>query len=312
MPLSEAHQREGHHVSEWSSVLELDTDRNLTAGSTDALCAAIGRGADLRIYTEFAHNEHIDTDSDNPELIQEVSEFRVTYLIDQAWSTGIMTLRQPIELPEGFGPRPSMSFFLYNQDGRQAIARPHLDGPPASGQPGASPPVAEPNMPKYHIHSSWDADTNAPSTNFVYDFGAYRFCVSDTWCEVLSHDAQGSVTGGSLDDLIEAFRDGYAMKVGIQGLCADLADGPEPALDHEVFVEVGPGYYYTEQRLFMVGSHPIVRVRPAIPMAYSTNAWDFGWLMVRTDGHVVYRRCDPYALSFEDIPSHYGVRWFVR
>ena len=28
-----------------------------------------GRGADLRIYTEFRHNEHIDITSNNPEII---------------------------------------------------------------------------------------------------------------------------------------------------------------------------------------------------------------------------------------------------
>jgi hypothetical protein len=48
-----------------------------------------------------------------------VAEFRVTYLLDDSWSAGIMTLRQPVELPEGFGPRPSLSCFLYNQDGSQ-------------------------------------------------------------------------------------------------------------------------------------------------------------------------------------------------
>lgn len=50
-----------------------------------------------------------------------------------------MTLRQPIELTEGFGERPSMSFFLYNQDGRQAIARPYLDGGGVTGRVGESP-----------------------------------------------------------------------------------------------------------------------------------------------------------------------------
>ena len=115
-------------MTKWVSVLELDSRREITGGSPGALCAAIRRGADLRIYTEFIHNEHIDPASDSAELIREVSEFRATYLVEDRWCAGIMTLRQPISLPDAFGPRASMSFFMYNQDGQQAIARPYLDG----------------------------------------------------------------------------------------------------------------------------------------------------------------------------------------
>ena len=115
-------------MSAWKSVLELDTNRNRKNGSAEDLAAAIRNAADLRIYTEFLHNEHIDVKSDSDERIREVAEFGITYLLEDSWSAGIMNLRQPIELPVGFGPRPSMSFFLYNQNGQQAIARPHLDG----------------------------------------------------------------------------------------------------------------------------------------------------------------------------------------
>ena len=40
------------------SVLELDMNRNIISGSPKDLRDAIRRGADLRIYTEFRHNEH--------------------------------------------------------------------------------------------------------------------------------------------------------------------------------------------------------------------------------------------------------------
>jgi hypothetical protein len=50
-------------MTRWKSVLELDSHREVTAGSPNALCAAIRRGADLRIYTEFIHNQHIDPTS---------------------------------------------------------------------------------------------------------------------------------------------------------------------------------------------------------------------------------------------------------
>jgi len=66
------------------------------------LLAAIRRGADLRIATEFRHNEHIDTNSASPELISEVADFRITYVLDDRWVAGIINLRQPIELPNRF------------------------------------------------------------------------------------------------------------------------------------------------------------------------------------------------------------------
>ena len=288
-------------IHSWRCLLELKSARQIVKGSPDDLGAAIGRASDLRIGTEFIHNEHIDVTSSSSERIREVAEFGVTYRINNSWSAGVMSLRQPIELPTGFGPRPSMSFFLYNQDGTQGIARPFLDGRPAGGQRGAA--VAEPpdDMPKYHVADAWDAETNAPSHNFVYD-----------WQEVLHHTSDGTVLSGSLDDLIEALSSGCSIKLGIAGLCDSLADPGEDSIDHEVFVQGGSAYYYMERKLFMIGTHPVVRIRPAVPMRYASDAWDFGWLMVRTDGHTVYRRCDPHTLQFTDHVSQHGIRWFVR
>ena len=51
-------------IGGWKTVLTLDQQRRCVAGSQQALIEAVSRGADLRIYTEFRHNEHIDTDSD--------------------------------------------------------------------------------------------------------------------------------------------------------------------------------------------------------------------------------------------------------
>ncbi len=299
-------------MSDWQCALELDQQRRIVSGSEAALVKAIGRGADLRVGTEFRHNEHIDVTSPSNELIREVAEFGVTYLIDGKWAAGIMSLRQPIELPVGFGPRPSMSFFLYNQDGTQAIARPFLDGTQASGVKGPAEVVSPDGMPRYHQFDSWDEETRAPSHNFVYDFDHYRFHVNDTWREVLSHTSTGEVRGGSVAALIEAFSAGSEVKLAVDNVCSDLAVDPQTAPEHELFIQGGSSYYYTGQQLFMIGTHPIVRVSPDMPLRYSSDNWDFGWLMVRTDGHVVYRRCDPYTLQFSDHVKHCAVRWFVR
>ena len=136
----------------------------------------------------------------------------------------------------------------------------------------------------------------------------YRFWVRDDWEEVLAHDAGGKVLSGSVDALARAFDRGREVKAGIGGLCADLGDGPE----HEVFVQAGSSYYYTGRGLFLCGSHPLVRVRSAIPLAYRSRGWDFGWLMLRTDGKAARWLVDPYTLKFRKSEDRYAIRWFVR
>ncbi len=296
----------------WRCVYSLDSTRRPVFGSEKELAATIRRGADLRIYTEFRHNEHVDTTSKNPELVREVADFRVTYLLENRWTVGIINLRQPISLPDGFGPRPSMSFFMYNQDGGQAIARPYLDGAPKNGEPVPSPLDDHSAMPKYHQSDSWDAETNAPSSNFLYDFETFQFWVRDEWEEVLSHTANGRVVSGSVQALVKEFSQGREVKVGIRELCADLLADPARALEHEVFVQVGSCYYYTARKQFIAASQPVVRVKPAIPARYESKGWDFGWLMPRTDGFVARWLVDPYTLKFHKSEGHYAIRWFVR
>jgi hypothetical protein len=299
-------------MTTWQLALTLNSREEVTGGSPDALCSAISRGADLRIYTEFIHNEHIDPTSANDESVREVSEFRATYLLEGRWTAGIMTLRQPISLPDGFGPRASMSFFLYNQDGTQAIARPYLDGGQASGTLGPSDLDDWSAYPKYHQQDAWDRGTNAPSSNFVYDFEVFRYYVRDDWTELLAHDDSGGVLSGSIDALSAAFEAGAEVKVGIRNLCHDLGADLDPPVEHEVFIQVGPGYYYSGQKLLIGGTHPLVRVRPGIPLRFASRGWDFGWLMPRTDGRVAMLLYDPYTLQDRRQEGQFAVRWFVR
>jgi len=296
----------------WTLALELDSARRTTGGSESTLCDAIQRGADLRIHTSFVHGEHVDPSSESEEVVEETCEFAVTYLLDNRWTAGIMTLRQPVSLPDAFGERPSMSFFLYNQDGQQAIARSFLDGQPATGGPGAAPTEDHSEMPKYHQHDNWDPHTNAPSHNFVYDFDLFRYWVRDDWRQVLSNIADGTVISGSVEALAQAVAEGNEVKVGIRGLCTDLAAEEDLKLEHEVFVQTGSCYYYTDEKLFIAGTHPVVRVCSSIPLGYKTEAWDFGWLICRSDGFAARRLCDPYTLKFRDSEACYAMRWFVR
>ena len=87
---------------QWKCALSLDAERQPDSGSAEQLTRAIRDGADLRVGTAFRHNEHIDPSSDRNELIQEVMDFRITYLLDDRWAAGIENLRMPVALPDGF------------------------------------------------------------------------------------------------------------------------------------------------------------------------------------------------------------------
>ncbi|MCY2965093.1 MAG: hypothetical protein NT069_15905 [Planctomycetota bacterium] len=302
--------RPHHHA--WREVLALNIGREVVSGSPDALRRSIASGADLRIYSEFYHDEHIEPNSGRHELVQESMDMRTTYLVDERWAAGVITLRQPVELPDRFGPRPSLSLFLYNEDGQQAIARPMLDGPPARGVQGASPPRDHSEMPGYHELDRFDDGTNAPSSNFIYDFNRLKYFVREEWREVLSHSAEGEVLAGSIDAVAQAFRAGAEFKIGIRGLCDDLAIPGDAPLNHEVFVQLGSCYYYTSERCLVGSSHPVARVRPAVPMRYGSSGWDYAWLLPRTDGKCALLIYDPYTLKPRRTFERFAMRWFCR
>ena len=299
-------------MATWQTVLRLNPQGEHVAGNPTALTDAIRCGADLRIGTAFIHNEHIDPTSDCTELIREVMDFRITYLLDDRWVAGIENLRVPVQLPDGFGPRESMSFFLYNQDKHQGIARPFLDERPAIGQPGISPVEDHAATPKYHEFENFDAETNAPSSNFTYEFEYFRYMVRSNWTEVLAHDAEGNVTSGDISDLANAFENGAEVKIAVRNLCEDLTSSSDETMNHEVFIHLGACYYYSEQRLFVGSANPVVRTRPSIPLGYTSQGWDFGWLVPRTDGHVARWLCDPYTFKFRRDANRYAIRWFIN
>ena len=294
----------------WICALEFDHDRQIIAGSEKALSDAVRRGADLRVGTTFRHNEHIDTDSTNTELVREVMDFRIVYLLKDYWVAGVQNLRMPVSLRKGFGPRESMSFFLYNQDGHQAIARPYLDGRVPTGEIGPSPTDDHWDMPKYYELDRWDVETNAPSSNIIYAFDVYRFFVCDQWEEVYAHDADGTPQYGSIETLADASMEGCEVKVSISGLCCRF-NTVDDTMEHEVFVHGGSCYYYTEEKHFTVAAHPLVCVRPNIPLRYASRSWDFGWINPSSDGNVHCWLCDPYTLKFRREQGHYAMRWFI-
>ena len=156
------------------------------------------------------------------------------------------------------------------------LARPYLDGRRPVEDDMASSLEEYPDWPKYREFGRFDQQTNAPSCNFRYDFEFYRFAVRSNWTEVYAHDADGNRIRGNVEDLAEPVAKGAEVKVAIRGLCADLAADPNNAVDHEVLVHLGACFYYTQQKLFIGSANPVVRVRPSIPLEYSSRGWDFG------------------------------------
>ncbi|MCK5845051.1 MAG: hypothetical protein KAG97_10105 [Victivallales bacterium] len=47
-------------------------------------------------------------------------------------------------------------------------------------------------------------------------------------------------------------------------------------------------------------------------MSYKSKNWNFGWLMVRTDGFIAKWICDPYSMKFQKNEANHAMRWFVR
>lgn len=301
----------------WTTVLELAPDRSVLNGSTEALVDAIGRGADLRIYTEFLYEEHIRPGGGDPRLdglIREVIDFRETLLVDQRYVAAITTLRQPLEPPHGFNGRdPKMSFFLYTMDGEQALANLEFGKEREWLPRGDRVVVPTPaDMPKMGPQEFFDLGTSGPSRNFVYDMERYRFIVRDDWQEVLAHDADGHITGGSFEALEAAQVGGREIKVGIRDLAADLAPEDQALPAAETFSLIGSGFLHVAPRLYVALTHPLVRIAADVPIRYRSGNWDVAWVFLRSDGQAQVRRLDPYARAWEDRPARFACRWFAR
>lgn len=244
-------------MSEWSCALELDERRRVVSGSAAELAAAVRGAADVRCYTTFDYGEHMSVPDSGVGLVQEMMNFGVTHWLEGEHAAGIQTTRYPANCSPGFQSFPSVSFFLYNDNGECGIARPCL------AQQGSA--LLAGDVPeKYTTLDRWDSDTPSPSENYIYEFGVCRWWTREAWEAVLAHDADGVPTSGSLEALQDAFRAGRDIKVGVGDLCADLACGGGQPIAHEVFVGMGPLYNHQDQGFLGGESLPLVRVAPAV------------------------------------------------
>jgi hypothetical protein len=298
----------GGDVNGWKCVYELNRSREVVAGSATDLASAVSRGADLRIYTTFDWVDHMGTEHPDQGVVEETIDLRVAYLLGDDRIAALTPLRYPADAGLGFGKEPSLSFYMYNQDGQFGIARPYFRAAERHGDPRPRPDFG----PHYHVLDWHDAATPSPSHNAVYDFNCYRWLVRDDWREVLAHDEAGEVIDGSLDALVDAFRAGCSVKVAVRDLCSDLAEPGRPPVRHEVFVELGSMYYHRERGFHSGESLPLVRIAPAVPLRYAPSNWTFGWVLARTDGRMFHLNVDPYTREISRTSDRYAARWFVR
>jgi len=299
----------------WRQILVLNNKRKLMEGSVESLAAAAKCGAEIKSYTTFDYAEHMAAPDIHEGLVQEMMSFAVAYWLEGGHVAVIQTTRYPAAASLGFGDAKSLSFFLNNDNGRNSIARPFLDGTKGQVKDTSQTPsenVPDPHHGKYKTFDSYDSETSSPCENFTYDFGEYRWWVDESWQEMLSVDAQGNVISGSLDALQEAFRAGRSLKVGVKNLCSDLVLEGKQAIEHEVFVELHSIYNHHDAGYLGGESQPVVRVAPDVPLRYEHGNWNFGWILPRTDGIVHQLIIDPHTRSFTKKECRFASRWFAQ
>jgi len=292
-------------AAEWRCALQLNRAREVVAGNRDALSAAIARGADVRLYTQFHWADHMGPALPDQGLVEESIDLRVMYLLEGDWPAGLTALRFPADAGLGFGGAASMSFFMYNWNGQFGIARPYFT---AADKPTILPTDYGPN---YHVIGMFvDSHTLSPSHNATYAFEQYGWLVRDDWREVMSHDADGNVVRGSLNALVNAFRAGASVKVAVRDLCNGLTS--KAPMHHEIIVELWSMYYHRDKGFHSGESFPLVRIAPAKPPSYAASNWNFGWVLPRTDGFVHQLIIDPATRAVSRTVGRHSMRWMVR
>ncbi len=86
----------------WESAMKLDEDRaTVVSGSTSRLQEMVASGSDIRVVTQFRHNEHVDAASANAELVLEPSSFPIT--------VALCGSHPQSPLPAALSPLPELS-----------------------------------------------------------------------------------------------------------------------------------------------------------------------------------------------------------
>lgn len=286
--------------------MTLNPKREIVQGSVEKLNGLIAAGADLKVSTGFTFNEHIDINAKDDQTVIETSTFAQTVIIDNHWSAAFMTLRQPVELPHGFGHANSLSLFLYNQNGLQAMAKLILDG---QVEKALNHDTDDFGYVKNHLISMSDQGTLGVSRNFIYDFDFMAFSLDDTYKELYANSKEGLCVGGSIDVMAEAYAKGRGIKLAVSDLSEALWGKSSHSDEH--FLPCASSYYLTREKVMITNSLPFISVPADIPLTYKTRSYKYCWLVARSDGRVEIRSYSPFENKWLTQAMRTKLRWFA-
>ena len=125
----------------------------------------------------------------------------------------------PVQLPDGFGPRESMSFFMYDQDGQQAVAR-LIRRANSHGRHNGQTISRTCRDIWNSIAGMISHECALPRTSSISStFIAFVYLTGGRKCW-LTMRMSGTVQSGCLEDRRAAFNTGAELKVAIRGLCS--------------------------------------------------------------------------------------------
>ncbi len=277
-------------MSEWVKLCSVGEDFRPTEGQSASVADAVRRGADLRRYSIY--------DPSLTGLVEETMGLQTTWVFDSAHVGGLSTLRHPAECGLHLFKRPSMAYWIFNVTAPSSSAFVPLDGQPMDSATGPWVRVDE---------RPFDSKADAPWLSKRYHWWA-----RDDWQEIYSHDAEGKPLLGDWKDVCRSAASGCALKVGIRNLWDHLSCRRGPTLEHEVFIECGTHFAHLDAGFFAAITIPTFLVRPSAPLRFIGEAFEPGWLLVRTDGRVDRQTLNPSSLKWLCTQTHHAIRWFAR
>lgn len=277
-------------MSHWAKLCSVGEDFRPTDGDAAAVAAAVRCGADLRRYSTY----------DPPEtgLVEETMGLQTTWAFDDHHVGGLSTLRHPAECGLGLFERACVAYWIFNVTAASSSAFVPLDGRPADGATGRWVRVDD---------RPFDRQEDAPWLSKRYHWWA-----RDDWQELHSHDAEGNPRQGCWTDVRGAAAAGRALKVGVRNLWRGLAADAGSAPEHEVFIECGTQFAHMDGGFFGALTIPTFLVQPCKPLRFTGEAFEPGWLLVRTDGRVQQQTLNPSTLEWQHKWSRHATRWFAR
>lgn len=276
--------------NKWTQACRIGGDFQALEGSVAEVAAAVRRGADLRRFSTY--------DPPQTGLVEETMALQTTWVFDAEHVGGLSTLRHPADCGLGFFKQASLAYWVFGVTAPQTAAFVPLDGAPADGATGRWIRVDE---------HPFVGERNSPWLSKYY-----QWWIRDDWEEVHSHDENGTALLGHWEDVRQAAAVGRAIKVGIRNPWSHLADGTGVGPEHDVFIECGTQFAHVDGGFFAAMTIPTCLLRPTKPLRFVGEAFEPGWLLVRTDGRVQRQVLRPSTMEWNTTWTRHSLRWFAR